>query len=76
VPLATQVAGFTSIEQLKQAAQSARDYRPMPAQERQQLLARTKAEAGDGRYELFKSTKMFDSRYHRILHGFQPNLVG
>jgi aryl-alcohol dehydrogenase-like predicted oxidoreductase len=76
VPVSTQVVGFTSIEQLKQAAQIARDYKPMPAQERQQLLARTKAEAGDGRYELFKSTKMFDSRHHRILHGFQPGLVG
>jgi hypothetical protein len=48
----------------------------MPAPEREQLLSRTKEEAGDGRYELFKSTKMFDSRHHRVLHGFQPGLVG
>lgn len=76
VAVSTQVVGFTSIEQIKEAAQIAHAFKPMPAAERQQLLSRIKEEAGDGRYELFKSTKMFDSRHHRLLHGFQPNLVG
>jgi hypothetical protein len=76
VPVSTQVVGFTSIEQIKQAARIARDFRKMPAPEREELLTRTKEEAGDGRYELFKSTKMFDSQHHRLLHGFQANLVG
>jgi predicted aldo/keto reductase-like oxidoreductase len=76
VPIATQVVGFTSVEQLREAARIAREFKPMPAPEREQLLSRTKEEAGDGRYELFKSTKMFDSRHHRVLHGFQPGLVG
>jgi aryl-alcohol dehydrogenase-like predicted oxidoreductase len=76
VPVSTQVIGITSIEQLKQIAKLAREFKPMAANERQALLARTKEEAGDGRYELFKSTKMFDSRHHRVLHGFQPGLVG
>lgn len=76
VPIATQVIGITSMEQLKAAVAAARAFQPMSAAERKALLARTRPEAGDGRYELFKSTKMFDSRHHRILHGFQPGLVG
>jgi aryl-alcohol dehydrogenase-like predicted oxidoreductase len=76
VPVSTQVVGFTSIDQLKQGARIAHEFKPMPAPERNQLLSRTKEEAGDGRYELFKSTKMFDSRHHRLLHGFEPELVG
>jgi aryl-alcohol dehydrogenase-like predicted oxidoreductase len=76
VPVSTQIVGFTSIEQLKQGAKIAHEFKPMSASEREALLARTKEEAGDGRYELFKSTKMFDSRHHRLLHGFQANLVG
>ena len=76
VPVSTQVVGFTTTEQIKQGAQIARDFKPMSAEERQTLITRTREEAGDGRYELFKSTKMFDSRHHRLLHGFQPGLVG
>jgi hypothetical protein len=34
------------------------------------LLARTKEEATDGRHELFKSSKAFDSSHHRKQHGF------
>jgi aryl-alcohol dehydrogenase-like predicted oxidoreductase len=76
VPVSTQVIGFTSIEQLKEGVKVAHEFKPMSGGEREQLLSRTREEAGDGRYELFKSTKMFDSRHHRVLHGFQPDLVG
>jgi aryl-alcohol dehydrogenase-like predicted oxidoreductase len=76
VPVSTQVIGFTSIEQLKEGVKVAHEFEPMSGDERKQLLSRTREEAGDGRYELFKSTKMFDSRHHRVLHGFEPNLVG
>ena len=48
----------------------ARDFRPMSQEERQKLLARVKEEAGDGRHELFKSTKNFDGPHHRRQHGF------
>lgn len=75
-PVATQVIGLTSVDQVKAAVAAARAFQPMQAAERKALLARTRPEAGDGRYELFKSTKMFDSRHHRMLHGFQPGLVG
>ena len=76
VPVSTQIIGLTSVDQLKHAVKVAREFKPMPSEMRQTLLSRTKDEAGDGRYELFKSTKRFDSRHHRLLHGFDPDLVG
>ncbi len=34
------------------------------------LRERVKEESGDGRHELFKSTKRFDGPHHRKQHGF------
>jgi hypothetical protein len=33
-----------------------------------------RAYAGDGRYELFKSSKVFDSAVHRKQHGFATEI--
>ncbi len=62
--------GITSMEQLKQDIQLARTFKPMPAAEKAALLARVKDEAGDGRHELFKSTKVYDGPHHRKQHDF------
>ncbi len=70
LPVASQVVGMISMEQLKQNIAIARDFRPMTSVEREALLARVKEEAGDGRHELFKSTKNFDGPHHRRQHGF------
>ncbi|MCS6952074.1 MAG: aldo/keto reductase [Bryobacterales bacterium] len=70
LPIASQVVGMISMEQLKQNIAIAREFRPMSRQEREALLARVKEEAGDGRHELFKSTKLFDGPHHRRQHGF------
>ncbi len=70
LPVASQVVGMISMEQLKQNIAIARDFRPMTSAEREALLARVKEEAGDGRHELFKSTKNFDGPHHRRQHGF------
>jgi predicted aldo/keto reductase-like oxidoreductase len=70
LPVASQVVGMISMEQLKQNIAIARDFRPMTSTEREALLARVKEEAGDGRHELFKSTKNFDGPHHRRQHGF------
>jgi predicted aldo/keto reductase-like oxidoreductase len=69
-PVSTQVVGVTSLDQLKQDIALARHFKPMTAAEKNALLARTKDEATDGRHELFKSSKMFDSPHHRKQHGF------
>jgi predicted aldo/keto reductase-like oxidoreductase len=70
-PVATQVVGITSMEQLREVIELARGFRPMTRAEQQSLLDRVREVAGDGRYELFKSTQAFDGSHHRRQHGFE-----
>ena len=70
LPIASQAMGVTSMAQLKQDVQIARNFQPMPAAERTALLARVKGRAEDGRHELFKTSQVFDGPYHRRQHGF------
>jgi len=62
--------GLTSLDQLKQAVALARSFTPMTAAEQSALRDRVRDVAGDGRYELFKSTVVFDGPHHRKQHGF------
>ncbi|HUG52562.1 MAG TPA: aldo/keto reductase [Vicinamibacteria bacterium] len=70
-PVATQVVGLTTPEHLRQAVDLARSFRPLTEDEKSALLTRVKDVAGDGRYELFKSSQAFDGPHHRRQHGFQ-----
>jgi predicted aldo/keto reductase-like oxidoreductase len=70
LPVATQVVGLTTLDQLKEAVALARSFTPMSGAEKSALLARVQDVAGDGRYELFKSTITFDGPHHRKQHGF------
>jgi predicted aldo/keto reductase-like oxidoreductase len=70
MPVSTQVVGLISLDQLKEAVALARSFTPMSAGEKSALLARVRDMAGDGRYELFKSTVTFDGPHHRKQHGF------
>jgi predicted aldo/keto reductase-like oxidoreductase len=69
-PVASQVVGLTTMEQLKAIVALARDFKPMPDAEQKALTDRVKEVAADGRFELFKSTQMFDGPVHRKQHGF------
>jgi uncharacterized protein len=71
LPVAAQVMGITSMEQLNQNIEMVRTFQPMSASEKSALLAKIKEEASDGRHELFKSTKQFDGPHHRKQHGFE-----
>jgi predicted aldo/keto reductase-like oxidoreductase len=70
VPISTLVVGILSMDQLKMNAALARAWKPMPAAEQKELAAKVKEQAGDGRFELFKSTSNFDGGHHRKQHGF------
>ncbi|HET8546758.1 MAG TPA: aldo/keto reductase [Bryobacteraceae bacterium] len=70
LPIAVQVCGITSMQQLKTDVALARNFKPMPEADRQTLLSRVRDLATDGRHELFKSTKNFDGPHHRRQHGF------
>ena len=70
-PVASQVVGITSMEQLRENVALARDFTPLSEAEQTALTNRVRDVAGDGRFELFKSTQMFDGPVHRRQHGFQ-----
>jgi aryl-alcohol dehydrogenase-like predicted oxidoreductase len=70
LPVASQVVGMVSQDQLKENVALARDFKPMPEAERTALLERVREFAGDGRFELFKSSQTFDGPHHRKQHGF------
>lgn len=68
-PLASQVVGITDLAQLEFAVQVAKSV-PMTSDAQDALLESVKVEAGDGRYETFKSTGEHDGPYHRRQHEF------
>jgi aryl-alcohol dehydrogenase-like predicted oxidoreductase len=70
LPVATQVAGINTMEQLRADIKLAREFQRMPPAEMDALRAKVKDAASDGRHELFKSTKNFDGPHHRRQHGF------
>jgi len=69
LPIASLCRGYETMEELEQDLKIARNFRPMDEQEKQQLLALARPEAGDGRHERFKSTQAFDARIYREMHG-------
>lgn len=69
-PVASQVVGMTTIEQLEQNIKLAREFTPLSDAEQSQLAERVKPSATDGRFEQFKSTQNFDGPVHRRQHGF------
>ena len=69
-PIASQVVGMTTIEQLRENVALARGFKPLSAVEQAALADKVKPFASDGRFEQFKSTQNFDGPVHRRQHGF------
>jgi aryl-alcohol dehydrogenase-like predicted oxidoreductase len=70
LPVATTISGMNSIEVLRQNLAIARNFRPLSSAEMQHLRDRCRADAADGRFELFKTTKKYDGDVGREQHGF------
>ena len=70
-PVSSIVVGITSMDELQQNAATARSFTPMPDVDQAALLASVNDVAGDGRYELYKTTQRMDGPYHVKQHGFQ-----
>ena len=70
LPVATTVSGIDSVEVLRQNLAIARGFTPMNGEEMQALRDRCAQYAADGRFELFKSSKVFDADEGRKQHGF------
>jgi aryl-alcohol dehydrogenase-like predicted oxidoreductase len=60
LPTSVVIAGIDSLEILDQALEAVRTFRPLPAETRASLLARTAPVAARGRFERFKTTSLFD----------------
>jgi aryl-alcohol dehydrogenase-like predicted oxidoreductase len=69
-PVASQVVGMTTMEQLTQNVAMARNFKPLSKTEQAALTEKVKPFATDGRFEQFKSTQNFDGPVHRRQHGF------
>ncbi len=69
LPITSLVSGIDSEKVLDQNLKIVREFQPMTAEERKAIEDRTKPMAGDGRFELFKSSKTFDGPVHRKQHG-------
>jgi predicted aldo/keto reductase-like oxidoreductase len=74
LPISTLVSGIDSEHVLDQNLKIVREFKPISAAERAAIEGKTLAMAGDGRFELFKSSKAFDGAVHRRQHGFDTGL--
>ena len=74
LPIATLVSGIDSEKVLEQNLKIVRDFKPMTADEKAAVENKVRPYAGDGRFELFKSSKVFDGPYHRKQHGFSTEI--
>jgi aryl-alcohol dehydrogenase-like predicted oxidoreductase len=64
------VSGVDSIDILRQNLAIARGFEPMSAVEMAALRSRVRVPAGDGHFELYKTTKHFDAKVGREQHGY------
>lgn len=76
LPIATLVSGIDSEKVLDQNLKIVREFKPLDDAERKRIEAASYALAGDGRFELFKSSKAFDGPVHRKQHGFAVDAAG
>ena len=70
-PVSSLVVGLMSMEDLRRNVATARGFTPMTEAEQTSLLAEVREVAGDGRYELYKTTQRMDGPYHVKQHGFE-----
>ena len=70
LPVATTISGMDALEVLTQNLAIARGFKPMSTSEMQALRGRVRPIAGDGRYELFKTSKKYDGKVGREQHHF------
>jgi aryl-alcohol dehydrogenase-like predicted oxidoreductase len=70
LPVATTISGMDSLGVWEQNLAIAKGFQPMKPEEMQALRERVRVFAGDGRYELFKTTKKYDGEVGREQHHY------
>ena len=74
LPVATTISGVADLEILEQNLQIAQNFTPLSPAEMQALRDRAKQYAGDGHFELYKTSIKFDNPEARIAHDFPFDL--
>lgn len=72
LPVATIVSGIDSTKILRQNLGVARNFKPMSEDEMRRLRDRCAAQAADGRFELYKTSAMYEGPVGRMQHGYPP----
>ena len=75
LPIATLVSGIDSPKVLEQNLKVVRNFQPYNDERRKEIEAKSLKLAGDGRFELFKTSKVYDGPVHRKQHGFATETV-
>lgn len=70
LPVATTITGVSEPHILEQNLKVAQTFVPMTAQELESMRERAKPYAGDGRFELYKTSIKFDNPEARLAHEF------
>jgi len=70
LPVATTIAGVDKLDVLHQNLEVAQSFQPMSPQDMQQLRDRVKQQAGDGHFELYKTSIKYDNPQARLVHDF------
>ena len=72
LPVAVTVSGIDSLELMRENLRIAREFKPMDRDERLAFEKQCAQFAGDGRFELYKTTAKFEGPPGREQHGFPP----
>ena len=72
LPVSVTISGMESVGVLEQNLEVARGFQPMSAADMDALRERVRYYAGDGRYELFKTSKKYDGEVGRQQHHYPP----
>lgn len=70
LPVVTTVSGIDSMRVLKQNVAIASTFRPLSPRQLEAIRARVRAQAADGRFELYKTTAMHEGPIGREQHGY------
>src|ERR1700689_454500 len=74
LPVATTISGVSEMPILEQNLGIAEGFTPLSSSEMQALRDRAKPDAGDGHFELYKTSIKFDNPEARIAHEFPPDM--
>jgi predicted aldo/keto reductase-like oxidoreductase len=75
LPIASLVSGIDSMQVLEQNLKIVRSFEPLTDKERARIEHQSQKLAGDGRFELFKTSKTYDGKVHRQQHGFSTDIA-